>query len=200
MKKGKKTAITAIIIIAVIAVAAIVIGGLILGGVIPVGNARTASAQEIAVDDTAMNAYRTIPQVYKITLKTLYGMSADDVSKFYENNGEGWNVYAQTVSIKNRSDTAIVISNAKSEANGTGNIWVCSRTNEADYVTVAPGETGTFTFNVLAKGYSSPDDVKAALKNLNPSIVFAENKSAANQSFVKFDMTSAQKFAIDIKF
>ena len=110
MKKGKKAAI---IIIAVIAAAAIVVGGLVLGGVIPVGNKRTASAQEIAVDDTAMTAYKTIPQVYKITLKSLYGMSADDVAKFYENNCEGWNVYAQTVSIKNRSDTAIVISNAK---------------------------------------------------------------------------------------
>ena len=154
MKKGKKAAI---IIIAVIAAAAIVVGGLVLGGVIPVGNKRTASAQEIAVDDTAMTAYKTIPQVYKITLKSLYGMSADDVAKFYENNCEGWNVYAQTVSIKNHSDTAIVISNAKSEANGTDNIWVCSRTNEADYVTIAPGETGTFTFNVLAKGYNSPD-------------------------------------------
>ena len=185
MKKGKKAAI---IIIAVIAAAAIVVGGLVLGGVIPVGNKRTASAQEIAVDDT------------KITLKSLYGMSADDVAKFYENNCEGWNVYAQTVSIKNRSDTAIVISNAKSEANGTDNIWVCSRTNEADYVTIAPGETGTFTFNVLAKGYNSPDAVKSALKKLNPSIVFAENKSAANQSFVKFDMANADKFAIDIKF
>ena len=180
MKKGKKAAI---IIIAVIAAAAIVVGGLVLGGVIPVGNKRTASAQEIVVDDTAMTAYKTIPQVYKITL-----------------NCEGWNVYAQTVSIKNRSDTAIVISNAKSEANGTDNIWVCSRTNEADYVTIAPGETGTFTFNVLAKGYNSPDAVKSALKKLNPSIVFAENKSAANQSFVKFDMANADKFAIDIKF
>lgn len=197
MKKGKKAAI---IIIAVIAAAAIVVGGLVLGGVIPVGNKRTASAQEIAVDDTAMTAYKTIPQVYKITLKSLYGMSADDVAKFYENNCEGWNVYAQTVSIKNRSDTAIVISNAKSEANGTDNIWVCSRTNEANYVTIAPGETGTFTFNVLAKGYNSPDAVKSALKKLNPSIVFAENKSAANQSFVKFDMVNADKFAIDIKF
>ena len=107
MKKGKKAAI---IIIAVIAAAAIVVGGLVLGGVIPVGNKRTASAQEKAVDDTAMTAYKTIPQVYKITLKSLYGMSADDVAKFYENNCEGWNVYAQTVSIKNRSDTAIVIS------------------------------------------------------------------------------------------
>ena len=179
MKKGKKAAI---IIIAVIAAAAIVVGGLVLGGVIPVGNKRTASAQEIAVDDTAMTAYKTIPQVYKITLKSLYGMSADDVAKFYENNCEGWNVYA------------------KSDANGTDNIWVCSRTNEADYVTIAPGETGTFTFNVLAKGYNSPDDVKSALKKLNPSIVFAENKSAANQSFVKFDMANAEKFAIDIKF
>ena len=83
MKKGKKAAI---IIIAVIAAAAIVVGGLVLGGVIPVGNKRTASAQEIAVDDTAMTAYKTIPQVYKITLKSLYGMSADDVAKFYENN------------------------------------------------------------------------------------------------------------------
>lgn len=62
MKKGKKAAI---IIIAVIAAAAIVVGGLVLGGVIPVGNKRTASAQEIAVDDTAMTAYKTIPQVYK---------------------------------------------------------------------------------------------------------------------------------------
>ena len=139
MKKGKKAAI---IIIAVIAAAAIVVGGLVLGGVIPVGNKRTASAQEIAVDDTAMTAYKTIPQVYKITLKSLYGMSADDVAKFYENNCEGWNVYAQTVSIKNRSDTAIVISNAKSEANGTDNIWVCSRTNEANYVTIAPAKPG----------------------------------------------------------
>ena len=75
MKKGKKAAI---IIIAVIAAAAIVVGGLVLGGVIPVGNKRTASAQEIAVDDTAMTAYKTIPQVYKITLKSLYGMSADE--------------------------------------------------------------------------------------------------------------------------
>ena len=107
---------------------------------------------------------------------------------------------AGTFTPRHRSDTAIVISNAKSEANGTDNIWVCSRTNEANYVTIAPGETGTFTFNVLAKGYNSPDAVKSALKKLNPSIVFAENKSAANQSFVKFDMANADKFAIDIKF
>ena len=116
------------------------------------------------------------------------------------NNCDGWNVYTQTVAIKNRSNIAIVISNAKSDANGTDNIWVCSRTREAEYVTIAPGETGTFTFNVLAKGYSSPDDVKSALKKLNPSIVFAENKSAADQTFVKFDMINAEKFAIDIKF
>ena len=79
--------------------AAIVVSGLVLGGIIPVSvTKRTASAQEIAVDDTAMTAYKTIPQVYKITPQSLYGMSADDVAKFYENNCEGWNVYAQTVS------------------------------------------------------------------------------------------------------
>lgn len=153
MKKGKKAAI---IIIAVIAAAAIVVGGLVLGGVIPVGNKRTASAQEIAVDDTAMTAYKTIPQVYKITLKSLYGMSADDVAKFYENNCEGWNVYAQTVSIKNRSDTAIVISNAKSEANGTDNIWVCSRTNEADYVTIAPRRNRDIHIQCPRQGLQQP--------------------------------------------
>ena len=42
--------------------------------------------------------------------------------------------------------------------------------------------------------------MKSALKKLNPSIVFAENKSAADQTFVKFDMINAEKFAIDIKF
>ncbi len=197
MKKGKKAAI---IIIAVIAAAAIVVGGLMIGGVIPTGNKRTASAKEITVDDTAMVAYKSYPKVYKTTLRSLYGMSENDVAKVYENNCDGWNVYTQTVAIKNRSNIAIVISNAKSDANGTDNIWVCSRTREADYVTIAPGETGTFTFNVLAKGYNSPDDVKSALKKLNPSIVFAENKSAANQTFVKFDMINAEKFAIDIKF
>ena len=36
--------------------------------------------------DTDVAAYKTIPQVYNITLKSLYGMSADDVAKFYENN------------------------------------------------------------------------------------------------------------------
>lgn len=198
MKKGKKAAI---IIIAVIAAAAIVVGGLMIGGVIPTGNKRTASAKEITIDDTAMGvAYKSYPKVYKTTLRSLYGMSENDVAKVYENNCDGWNVYTQTVAIKNRSNIAIVISNAKSDANGTDNIWVCSRTREADYVTIAPGETGTFTFNVLAKGYGSPDDVKSALKKLNPSIVFAENKSAADQTFVKFDMINAEKFAIDIKF
>ena len=197
MKKGKKAAI---IIIAVIAAAAIVVGGLMIGGVIPTGNKRTASAKEIVVDKDTITACRNHPKTYKSSLKHLYGMTPEDVEKFYENNCEGWNSYFQTVAIKNNSNITIVISNAKSDANGTDNIWVCSRTREADYVTIAPGETGTFTFNVLAKGYSSPDDVKSALKKLNPSIVFAENKSAADQAFVKFDMINAEKFAIDIKF
>ena len=105
MKKGKKAAI---IIIAVIAAAAIVVGGLVLGGVIPVGNKRTASAQEIAVDDTAMTAYKTIPQVYKITLKSLYGMSADDVAKFYENNCEGWIFALKVLNLLNSSLNAII--------------------------------------------------------------------------------------------
>ena len=197
MKKGKKAAI---IIIAVIAAAAIVVGGLMIGGVIPTGNKRTASAKEIVVDKDTITACRNHPKTYKSSLKHLYGMTPEDVEKFYENNCEGWNSYFQTVARKNNSNITIVISNAKSDANGTDNIWVCSRTREADYVTIAPGETGTFTFNVLAKGYSSPDDVKSALKKLNPSIVFAENKSAADQTFVKFDMINAEKFAIDIKF
>ena len=112
MKKGKKAAI---IIIAVIAAAAIVVGGLMIGGVIPTGNKRTASAKEITVDDTAMVAYKSYPKVYKTTLRSLYGMSENDVAKVYENNCDGWNVYTQTVAIKNRSNIAIVISNAKSD-------------------------------------------------------------------------------------
>lgn len=119
MKKGKKAAI---IIIAVIAAAAIVVGGLMIGGVIPTGNKRTASAKEITIDDTAMVAYKSYPKVYKTTLRSLYGMSENDVAKVYENNCDGWNVYTQTVAIKNRSNIAIVISNAKSDANGTDNI------------------------------------------------------------------------------
>ena len=131
MKKGKKAAI---IIIAVIAAAAIVVGGLMIGGVIPTGNKRTASAKEITVDDTAMVAYKSYPKVYKTTLRSLYGMSENDVAKVYENNCDGWNVYNQTVAIKNRSNIAIVISNAKSDANGTDNIWVSSRRDRNLYI------------------------------------------------------------------
>lgn len=202
MKKGKKAAI---IIIAVIVAAAIVVGGLIIGGVIPVGNKRTASAKEIVVDKDTITACRYHPEPYKSSLKRLYGMTPEDVEKFYENNCEGWNSYSQTVSIKNNSDTTIVISNAYTSVNGTENIWICTLSTEANsananYVTIAPGETGTFKFSVLAKGYNSPEEVKAALKKLKPSIVFAENKNAASQPFVKFDMLNAPKFAIDIKF
>ena len=83
MKKGKKAAI---IIIAVIAAAAIVVGGLMIGGVIPTGNKRTASAKEIVVDKDTITACRNHPKTYKSSLKHLYGMTPEDVEKFYENN------------------------------------------------------------------------------------------------------------------
>ncbi|MGN0545450.1 MAG: hypothetical protein ACI4I0_07795 [Acutalibacteraceae bacterium] len=197
MKKGKKIAI---IIAAVVLAAAVTVGGLILGGVIPVGNGRTASAKELTVDETSMNAYRTLPQVYETTLKTLYGMSEKEVADFYSNDAEGWGVYSQKVLIKNNSKTAIVVANAQSDANGSGNMWIFSRASDLNYITVLPGESGEFSFNVLVKGYSSEKEIRAQLKKLAPTIVYAENKNAANQSFVKFDMTNAEKFTLDIKF
>lgn len=198
MKKSAKAVIIAVA--AVILVAAIVVGGLMIGGVVNVGEERTASIGTVEVNETGLNAYKTFPQVYKTVLKSLYDLSDETVEEFYAANGEGWSVYTVSVSVKNKDDIAIVVSNAKSQLNGTGNIWVCSKTNDTDYVTVAPGAEGEFSFTVLAKGYDSTDAVKKNLKALNPSIVFAENENAADQTFVKFDMTNADKFAIDIKF
>lgn len=198
MKKSVKAVIIAVA--AVILVAAIVVGALMLGGVINVGEKRTASIGTVEVNETGLNAYKTFPQVYKTVLKSLYDLSDENVEEFYSTNGEGWSVYTVSAWVKNKDDIAIVISNAKSQLNGTGNIWVCSKTNDTDYVTLAPGAEGEFSFTVLAKGYDSADAVKKNLKALNPSIVFAENENAADQTFVKFDMTNADKFAIDIKF
>lgn len=201
MKKSVKAVIIAVA--AVILVAAIVVGGLMIGGIVNVGNIgnkRTASIGTVEVNETGLNAYKTFPQVYKTVLKSLYDLSDETVEEFYAANGEGWSVYTVSVWVKNKDDIAIVISNAKSQLNGTENIWVCSKTNDADYVTVAPDAEGEFSFTVLAKGYDSADAVKKNLKALNPSIVFAENENAADQTFVKFDMTNADKFAIDIKF
>ncbi len=198
MKKSVKAVIIAVA--AVILVAVIVVGALMLGGVINVGEKRTASIGTVEVNETGLNAYKTFPQVYKTVLKSLYDLSDETVEEFYSTNGEGWSVYTVSVSVKNKDDIAIVISNAKSQLNGTGNIWVCSKTNDTDYVTLAPGAEGTFSFTVLAKGYDSADAVKNNLKDLNPSIVFAENENAADQTFVKFDMANVDKFAIDIKF
>lgn len=197
MKKNVKIIL---IVVAVILAAAVIVGGLILGGVIVVGEKRTASAQTIEIDETGLTAYKAYPQVYKTVLKSLYDLNDENIDDFYSSNGAGWNVYTVTVNVKNREDVAIVISNAKSQLNGTENIWVCAKTSDNDYVTVAPNSEGSFSFTVLAKGYDSADAVMKNLKSLNPSIVFAENPNAANQTFVKFDMTNADKFAIDINF
>ena len=123
-----------------------------------------------------------------------------EVADFYSNDAEGWGVYSQKVLIKNNSKTAIVVANAQSDANGSGNMWIFSRASDLNYITVLPGESGEFSFNVLVKGYSSEKEIRAQLKKLAPTIVYAENKNAANQSFVKFDMTNAEKFTLDIKF
>lgn len=196
----KKVKILLIAIAAVILVAAIVVGGLILGGVINVGEKRTATASTIEVNEAGLDPYKMHPQVYKTTLAGIYSLSDKDIEDFYATNGEGWNVYNVTVKVKNKDDVAIVISNASSQLNGTGSIWVKSKIVENDYVTVAPGAEAEFTFSVLAKGYDSADAVKENLKALNPSIVFAENPNAADQTHVRFDMNGAEKFAIDIKF
>ena len=37
-----------------------------------------------------MVAYKSYPKVYKTTLRSLYGMSENDVAKVYENNCDGW--------------------------------------------------------------------------------------------------------------
>lgn len=197
MKKNVKTIL---IVVAVILAVAVSVGGLILGGVIVVGEKRTASAQTIEIDETGLTAYKAYPQVYKTVLKSLYDLNDENIDDFYSSNGAGWNVYTVTVNVKNREDVAIVISNAKSQLNGTENIWVCAKTSDNDYVTVAPNSEGSFSFSVLTKGYDGADAVMKNLKSLNPSIVFAENPNAANQTFVKFDMTNADKFAIDINF
>lgn len=197
MKKNVKIIL---IVVAVILAAAVIVGGLFLGGVINVGEKRTASMSTIEINETGLTAYKTYPQVYKTVLKSLYGMTEENVDDFYTTNGDGWTVYDVTVTVKNKEDIAIVISNAKSAVNGTQGLWICSKSSENDYVTVDSGSEDTFTFTVLAKGYDSADAVKEQLKSLNPSIVFAENPNAADQTFVKFDMTNADKFAIDIKF
>ena len=197
MKKGKKAAI---IIIAVIAAAAIVVGGLVLGGVIPVGNKRTASAQEIAVDDTAMTAYKTIPQVYKITLKSLYGMSVDDVAKFYENNCEGLERLRPDSLNKEpqRHCDSHLQREERSERNGQHlGLLAHQRGQLCDH---RSRRNRDIHIQCPRQGLQQPRRCQIGSQEAQPEHRVAENKSAANQSFVKFDMANADKFAIDIKF
>ena len=194
MKKGKKILVA---VLAVAVVAAIVVCGLALGGVINFGEERIAKAGELVEDDFLSTTYRSQEAVYSFTLKSIYGITDAEVNDFFADQSNSWKTYTQQVRIENKGDTTLVVLGSAVENNGTGNVWVRILPNTAE-LNIAPGGTGEFHIEILAKGYSDIDSLADALKQLAPTLVCVDNPNANPNE--DFDSSTAEKFNLEINF
>ena len=194
MKKGKKILVA---VLAVAVVAAIVVCGLALGGVINFGEERIAKAGELVEDDFLSTTYRSQEAVYSFTLKSIYGITDAEVNDFFNDQSNAWKTYTQQVRIENKGDTTLVVLGSAVENNGTGNVWVRILPDSAE-LNIAPGGTGEFHIEILAKGYSDIDSLSDALKLLAPTLVCVDNPNANPNE--DFDSSTAEKFNLEINF
>ena len=194
MKKGKKILVA---VLAVAVVAAIVVCGLALGGVINFGEERIAKAGELVEDDFLSTTYRSQQAVYSFTLKSIYGITDAEVNDFFNDQSNAWKTYTQQVRIENKGDTTLVVLGSAVENNGTGNVWVRVLPDSAE-LNIAPGGTGEFHIEILARGYSDIDSLSDALKLLAPTLVCVDNPNANPNE--DFDSSTAEKFNLEINF
>lgn len=194
MKKGKKILIA---VLAVAVVAAIVVCGLVLGGVINFGEDRTAKVGELVEDKFLSTTYRSHQESYSYSLKSVYGITDAEVKDFFADQSNSWKTYTQQVRIENKGDTTLVVLGSAVENNGTGNVWVRILPDSAE-LNIAPGGTGEFHIEILAKGYSDVNSLADALKQLAPTLVCVDNPNANPNE--DFDSSTAEKFNLEIKF
>ena len=194
MKKGKKILVA---VLAVAVVAAIVVCGLALGGVINFGEERIAKAGELVEDKFLSTTYRSHQESYSYSLKSVYGITDAEVNDFFNDQSNAWKTYTQQVRIKNNGDTTLVVLGSAVKNNGTGNVWVRVLPNTAE-LNIAPGGTGEFHIEILAKGYSDIDSLSDALKLLAPTLVCVDNPNANPNE--DFDSSTAEKFNLEINF
>ena len=193
MKKGKKILVA---VLAVAVVAAIVVCGLALGGVINFGEERIAKAGELVEDKFLSKAY-SHQESYSYSLKSVYGITDAEVNDFFNDQSNAWKTYTQQVRIENKGDTTLVVLGSAVKNNGTGNVWVRVLPNTAE-LNIAPGGTGEFHIEILAKGYSDIDSLSDALKLLAPTLVCVDNPNANPNE--DFDSSTAEKFNLEINF
>ena len=194
MKKGKKILVA---VLAVAVVAAIVVCGLALGGVINFGEERIAKAGELVEDNFLSTTYRSHQESYSYSLKSVYGITDAEVNDFFNDQSNAWKTYTQQVRIENKGDTTLVVLGSAVKNNGTGNVWVRVLPNTAE-LNIAPGGTGEFHIEILAKGYSDIDSLSDALKLLAPTLVCVDNPNANPNE--DFDSSTAEKFNLEINF
>lgn len=194
MKNGKKILVA---VLAVAVVAAIVVCGLVLGGVINFGEDRTAKAGELVEDKFLSTTYRSHQESYSYSLKSIYGITDTEVKDFFADQSNSWKTYTQQVRIENKDDTTLVVLGSAVENNGTGNVWVRILPDSAE-LNIAPGGTGEFHIEILAKGYSDVNSLADALKQLAPTLVCVDNPNANPNE--DFDSSTAEKFNLEIKF
>ena len=194
MKKGKKILVA---VLAVAVVAAIVVCGLALGGVINFGEERIAKAGELVEDNFLSTTYRSQEAVYSFTLKSIYGITDAEVNDFFNDQSNAWKTYTQQVRIENKGDTTLVVLGSAVKNNGTGNVWVRVLPDSAE-LNIAPGGTGEFHIEILARGYSDIDSLSDALKLLAPTLVCVDNPNANPNE--DFDSSTAEKFNLEINF
>ena len=194
MKKGKKILVA---VLAVAVVAAIVVCGLALGGVINFGEERIAKAGELVEDKFLSTTYRSHQESYSYSLKSVYGITDAEVNDFFNDQSNAWKTYTQQVRIKNNGDTTLVVLGSAVKNNGTGNVWVRVLPDSAE-LNIAPGGTGEFHIEILAKGYSDIDSLSDALKLLAPTLVCVDNPNANPNE--DFDSSTAEKFNLEINF
>ena len=194
MKKSKKILVA---VLAVAVVAAIVVCGLALGGVINFGEERIAKAGELVEDKFLSTTYRSHQESYSYSLKSVYGITDAEVNDFFNDQSNAWKTYTQQVRIKNNGDTTLVVLGSAVKNNGTGNVWVRILPNTAE-LNIAPGGTGEFHIEILARGYSDIDSLSDALKLLAPTLVCVDNPNANPNE--DFDSSTAEKFNLEINF
>lgn len=194
MKNGKKILIA---VLAVAVVAAIVVCGLVLGGVINFGEDRTAKVGELVEDKFLSTTYRSHQESYSYSLKSVYGITDAEVNDFFNDQSNAWKTYTQQVRIENKGDTTLVVLGSAVENNGTGNVWVRILPDSAE-LNIAPGGTGEFHIEILAKGYGDVNSLADALKQLAPTLVCVDNPNANPNE--DFDSSTAEKFNLEIKF
>ena len=194
MKNGKKILVA---VLAVAVVAAIVVCGLALGGVINFGEERIAKAGELVEDNFLSTTYRSQEAVYSFTLKSVYGITDTEANDFFNDQSNAWKTYTQQVRIENKGDTTLVVLGSAVKNNGTGNVWVRVLPNTAE-LNIAPGGTGEFHIEILARGYSDIDSLSDALKLLAPTLVCVDNPNANPNE--DFDSSTAEKFNLEINF